>query len=85
MEVEMNTEYILEFRSIDPARRYCASSDKQQFIHGFNQNSLNNADKNISKTTIDLLKEGFGNSNKLSFLIKPYQRGFRWDAHDNVR
>lgn len=81
----MNSEYILEFRSIDPARRYCASSDKQQFIHGFNQNSLNNADRNISTKSIDLLRSGFGNSKKISFLIKPYQRGFRWDAHDNVR
>lgn len=81
----MNSEYILEFRSIDPARRYCASSDKQQFVHGFNQNSLNNADRNISTKSIDLLRSGFGNSKKISFLIKSYQRGFRWDAHENVR
>ena len=81
----MSSEYILEFRSIDPARRYCASSEKQQFIHGFNQNSLNNADRNISTNSIDLLRSGFGKCKKISFLIKPDQRGFRWDAHDNVR
>lgn len=52
----MSSDYILEFRSIDPARRYYKSgSDKTHFLQG------------------------------LRFLIKPYQRGFRWDAHDNVR
>lgn len=81
----MNSEYILEFRSIDPARRYSALSKKIHFIHGFNQNALNNADKSISTEEIELLKTGFGNSKKISFLIKPYQRGFRWDAHDNVK
>ncbi len=81
----MNSEYILEFRSIDPARRYCASSVKPQFIHGFNQNALDNADKSINPSDLDNLKKGFGENEKLSFLIKPYQRGFRWDAHNNVR
>ena len=80
----MNSEYVLEFRSIDPARRYCASSDKRQFIHGFNQNLLNNADKSIESSALDYLRTGFGTDKKLSFVIQPYQRGFRWDAHDNV-
>lgn len=81
----MNSDYILEFRSIDPARRYCESSDKPHFIHGFNQNALDDADKSIEPSALDNLKEGFGKNKKLSFLIKPYQRGFRWDAHNNVR
>lgn len=82
----MNSEYILDFRSIDPARRYCESSSEQpKFIHGFNQNALNNADKSIKLSDLDDLKKGFGEKKKLSFLIKPYQRGFRWDAHNNVR
>ena len=81
----MNSEYILEFRSIDPARRYCESSIKPKFVHGFNQNALNNADKSIKPSDLDDLKKGFGRNKKLSFLIKPYQRGFRWDAHKNVR
>lgn len=81
----MGSEYILEFRSIDPARRYCESSyKKRKFIQGFNQNELNNADEGI-KESVNGLKKGFGDKQKLSFLIKPYQRGFRWDAHDNVR
>lgn len=81
----MNSDYILEFRSIDPARRYCGSSDKPHFIHGFNQNALNNADKSIEPLALNDLKEGFGKNKKIRFLIKPYQRGFRWDARNNVR
>lgn len=79
--------YLLEFRSIDPARRYCHnSSNPNKFIHGFNQNTLGSASSEIPNDEIEGLKTGFGNQKKKNvFVIKPYQRGFRWDANDNVR
>ena len=81
----MSSDYILEFRSIDPSRRYCADSDRQEFIRGFNKNVLINAGDDIPQDSLDKLKDGFGEDDKLTFVIEPYQRGFRWDADENVK
>lgn len=79
------SDYVLDFRSIDPSRRFCASRQGMQFVHGFNTNQIGNAPSSIPTEYIEMLKEGFNGLNKLSFFIKPYQRGFRWDAKNNVR
>ena len=83
----MNLNYTLEFRSIDPARRFCESNScEQKLVRGFNAIGLANAGQNISEDERKfLLQDLETEGSKLNFIIEPYQRGFRWDAKDNVR
>ena len=71
----------LELRSVDPARRFLPDEGKDGYIQGFNVNAtLQLTDPKVREE----LEKGFYGREPFSFVIKPYQRGFRW-KEDNVR